>query len=194
MNSVLRRLSPANLLALNRPPDQALTPAQMNANIRHLVGDIAWFGIVWGSIVAFLQVYVVRLGASSFLVSAITYGPALVAIFLAYLVYGRKPLANPKTADPLAKPLGFLFRWMNKKFMVDELYQAVVLGPYKKLADFFAHPVDQGVIDGLVNGMGTLTVSFAGVLRKLQTGFARTYALSVFVGIILILVYLLTRI
>lgn len=82
MNSVLRRLSPANLLALNRPPDQALTPAQMNANIRHLVGDIAWFGIVWGSIVAFLQVYVVRLGASSFLVSAITYGPALVAIFL----------------------------------------------------------------------------------------------------------------
>ena len=82
MNNVLRRLSPANLLALNRPPDQALTPAQMNANIRHLVGDIAWFGIVWGSIVAFLQVYVVRLGASSFLVSAITYGPALVAIFL----------------------------------------------------------------------------------------------------------------
>ena len=82
MNSVLRRLSPANLLALNRPPDQALTPAQMNANIRHLVGDTAWFGIVWGSIVAFLQVYVVRLGASSFLVSAITYGPALVAIFL----------------------------------------------------------------------------------------------------------------
>jgi NADH-quinone oxidoreductase subunit L len=119
---------------------------------------------------------------------------ALVAIFLAYLVYGRKPLASAKAADPLAKPLGIFFRWMNQKFLVDELYQAVVLGPYKKLADFFAYPVDQGVIDGLVNGMGSLTVSLAGALRKLQTGFARTYALSIFVGIIAILVYLLTRI
>jgi NADH-quinone oxidoreductase subunit L len=54
--------------------------------------------------------------------------------------------------------------------------------------------VDQGVIDGLVNGMGSMTVSLAGALRKLQTGFARTYALSIFVGIIAILVYLLTRI
>ncbi len=82
MKSVFRRLSPANLLALHRPPDQALTPAQLDANIHHLVGDIAWFGILWGSLVAFLQVYIVRLGASSFLVSAITYGPALIAIFL----------------------------------------------------------------------------------------------------------------
>lgn len=119
---------------------------------------------------------------------------ALVGIFLAYLVYGRKPFASAKAADPLAKPLGVFFRWMNKKFMVDELYQAVVLGPYAKLADFFAHPVDQGVIDGFVNGIGSVTVSVAGMLRKLQTGFARTYALSIFVGIVLILVYLLTRI
>jgi MFS family permease len=81
VNSILRRLSPASLLALNRPPDQALTPAQVESNIRHLVGDIAWFGFVWGSIIAFLQVYTVRLGASGLLVSAITYGPALVAIF-----------------------------------------------------------------------------------------------------------------
>jgi NADH-quinone oxidoreductase subunit L len=117
---------------------------------------------------------------------------ALVGIFLAYLVYGRKPLANAKAADPLAKPLGVLFQWMNKKFMVDELYQAVVLEPYKKLADFFAHPIDQGVIDGVVNGLGSLTTSLAGVLRKLQNGFARTYALSIFVGIVVILVYLLT--
>jgi len=119
---------------------------------------------------------------------------ALVALLLAYLVYGRKPLANAKAADPLAKRLGVIFRWMNQKFMVDELYQAVVIGPYHKLADFFANPVDLGVIDGVVNGLGSLTTSFAGMLRKLQTGFARTYALSIFAGLILILVYILTRI
>jgi MFS family permease len=81
VNNLFRRLSPASLLALNRPPDQALTPAQVESNIRHLVGDIAWFGFVWGSIIAFLQVYTVRLGASGLLVSAISYGPALIAIF-----------------------------------------------------------------------------------------------------------------
>lgn len=69
------------LLALTRPPDQALTPLQVEANIRHLVGDIAWFGIVTGTLTAFLQVYTVRLGAPSLLVGAITYGPALIAIF-----------------------------------------------------------------------------------------------------------------
>lgn len=81
MKTAPRRLSLVGLLALNRPPDQALTPLQVEANIRHLVGDIAWFGLVWGSILSFLQVYTVRLGASSLLVSAITYGPALIAIF-----------------------------------------------------------------------------------------------------------------
>ncbi|MGE5601413.1 MAG: MFS transporter [Nitrososphaerales archaeon] len=70
-----------SLLALDRPPDQALTPAQVEANIRHLVGDIAWFGLVTGTFTAFLQVYVVRLGAPSLLVGAITYGPALISIF-----------------------------------------------------------------------------------------------------------------
>ncbi len=119
---------------------------------------------------------------------------SLIAIFLAYTLYGRKPMASAKAADPLAKPLGVFFTWMNKKFMVDELYQAVVLTPYKKLAGFLAHSVDQGVIDGAANGLGSLTVSLAGALRKLQTGFARTYALSFLVGIVAILVYLLTRV
>lgn len=117
---------------------------------------------------------------------------ALVAILLSYLVYGRKPIADAKAADPLASSLGVFFKWMNQKFMVDELYQTVIIGPYHKLADFFAHPVDQGVVDGVVNGLGSLTSFLAGLLRKLQTGFARTYALSIFVGIIAILVYLLT--
>lgn len=74
---------PFNLTRLNpfrRPPDAPPTYAQTEANIRHLVLEIAWFGVLWGSLVTFLQVYVVRLGASSLLVGAITYGPALVGV------------------------------------------------------------------------------------------------------------------
>lgn len=65
---------------LRRPPDAPPTPAQTEANIRNLVLEISWFGVAWGTVVAFLQVYIVRLGASSLLVGAITYGPALIGI------------------------------------------------------------------------------------------------------------------
>lgn len=74
-------MTPARLLGLGRPPDTPPTLAQAEANIRHLVWEIAWFGVLIGTTVNFLQVYVVRLAAYSLLVGAITYGPALVSIF-----------------------------------------------------------------------------------------------------------------
>ena len=58
-----------------------MTPEQTEANIRRLVWEIGWFGVAWGAVMNYLQVYEVRLGASSLLVGAITYGPALVSIF-----------------------------------------------------------------------------------------------------------------
>ncbi len=70
-----KRLNP-----FRHAPDTAPTSARVETNIRHLVWDIAWFGVLWGSVVTFLQVYVVRLGGSSLLVSTLTYGPALIAI------------------------------------------------------------------------------------------------------------------
>ncbi len=127
-------------------------------------------------------------------VAAGSFGVAILGIILAYLVYGRQAFPDAKAKDPLSKSLGTFFRWMNQKFLVDELYQAIVIGPYYKLADIFAHPVDQGFIDGIANGIGKLTTGLAGVLRKFQTGFARTYALSFLVGIVLILAFLLSRI
>ncbi|MCX7706582.1 MAG: MFS transporter [Anaerolineae bacterium] len=72
----LNRLDP-----FHRAPPAAPTSAQVEANVRHLVWDITWFGVLWGSVVTFLQVYVVRLGGSGLLVSTLTYGPALIAIF-----------------------------------------------------------------------------------------------------------------
>ena len=119
---------------------------------------------------------------------------ALLAIFVAWLVYGRKQLFSAGAKDPLVRPLGVLFTAMNKKFMVDEFYHWLVVNPYLKLSGFLAGVIDHGIIDGFVNGMGTLTAFFAGLLRRLQNGYVRSYALSVVVGIVLILAYLLLRV
>lgn len=63
-----------------RRAEAPLSPDQVASNIRNLVAEIAWFGVLWGAVINYLQVYVVRLGASPLLVGAITYGPALIGI------------------------------------------------------------------------------------------------------------------
>jgi NADH-quinone oxidoreductase subunit L len=124
--------------------------------------------------------------------------------------------------DPLRQWLGPIFTGMENKWWVDELYWAVILNPYisisrflgevidwrfwhdwfhdsfiargyKGLAAFFSGPFDLGLIDGIANGMASLTVRFAGSLRMIQTGYVRNYALTVFLGVVVIIGYLLLR-
>ncbi|MGB3701436.1 MAG: NADH-quinone oxidoreductase subunit L [Anaerolineales bacterium] len=124
--------------------------------------------------------------------------------------------------DPLRQWLGPIFTGMENKWWVDELYWAVILNPYitlsrflaevidwrfwhdwfhdtviarsfREFAKFLAGAFDLGVIDGIANGLASITVRFAGSLRKVQTGYVRNYALSVFVGVVVIIGYLILR-
>lgn len=125
-------------------------------------------------------------------VAALSVGLALVGILLAWLLYGRKPQQTPAQADPLAK-LGVLYKGAERKWLVDELYHAIIIKPIKWLADIFAGPVDQRGIDGVVNGAGAVTSGLAGILRKMQTGYVRTYALWMVIGGAILLAVLLVR-
>jgi NADH-quinone oxidoreductase subunit L len=53
--------------------------------------------------------------------------------------------------------------------------------------------VDVRVIDGAVNGVGESVAGLAERLRRLQSGSVRTYAASLFFGVVLILGYYLWR-
>ena len=61
------------------------------------------------------------------------------------------------------------------------------------LSNFLWVRFDAAVIDGAVNGTGRLVAWASGGLRRLQTGSMRAYALSVFVGVVLILGYYVWR-
>ena len=147
---------------------------------------------------------------------------ALVAIFISWLIYGRNPLKKDQP-DPLKKPLGFIFTGMENKWFVDEGYFAVFINRFVDLAKFLADQVDwrfwhdwfhdtviagtynwlsnialdryadQRGIDAFFNGWGTLTKNFSASIRKVQNGFVRSYALSVLLGVVLILGYLLLK-
>jgi NADH-quinone oxidoreductase subunit L len=79
------------------------------------------------------------------------------------------------------------------KFYVDELYELFTVRFGGALARFAAGPVDQGVIDGAVNGVAREVGAVAGRGRRLQTGFVRTYAVGVLGGAVLLLAFLLLR-
>ncbi len=128
--------------------------------------------------------------------------------------------AGKRPDDPLRPILGPIFTLFEHKYWVDELYWAVILNPYIVLSRFLADVidwrfwhdwfhdkaiagsynwltrllsirVDLGFIDATANWLGSSTQALAGRMRLLQTGYVRTYALSVFIGVVLILGYLI---
>jgi NADH-quinone oxidoreductase subunit L len=132
-------------------------------------------------------------GEFELLLAGIALLVAVVGLALAWLIYSRRPVVKTSDPDPLQTSLGPAFRGMNRKWWVDELYGALFVRPYRWLADQLAGIVDQGLIDGLVNGFGLMTRALAGAGRSLQNGFVRSYALIFLSGVVAIFAYLLLR-
>jgi NADH-quinone oxidoreductase subunit L len=114
---------------------------------------------------------------------------ALAGIFVAWLLYGRRPATRPQ-ADPVQDRLPGLFKTLSNAWGVDQAYRNIFVRGYQALSAFFAGPFDQGLIDGVVNGLGTVSQSVSQWVRQLQTGFVRSYALMVVLGAVAILTYL----
>jgi len=77
---------------------------------------------------------------------------------------------------------------------VDEGYDAAIVQPVKRLSNTLLwRGVDAGLIDGTVNGVGLVVRGWSAVLRRMQTGSVRAYAMSFFVGVVVIVVYYLWR-
>ncbi len=53
--------------------------------------------------------------------------------------------------------------------------------------------MDAGLIDGTVNAVGLVVRGWSAVLRRLQTGSVRAYAMSLFVGVVVMLGYYLWK-
>jgi NADH-quinone oxidoreductase subunit L len=78
---------------------------------------------------------------------------------------------------------------LNRKYYVDELYDAIVVRPVEWLSRMVLwRGVDQGVVDGAaVNGAAALSRLLGGGLRLLQTGQVGLYVVLFLVGALWIL-------
>jgi NADH-quinone oxidoreductase subunit L len=86
-----------------------------------------------------------------------------------------------------------LVRMLLDAYHVDALYDRLFVRPYFALSEVLARTFDVQGIDGLVNLIGRATMASASLLRGLQTGYTVTYALSMLVGAVLLVGYLLAR-
>jgi len=87
-------------------------PPEYHATFRHLYYDIAWFGVLSGSVINFLTVYATRLGATSLQIGLIGAMAAVVNLFLA--IPAGRWLSKQETRRAIFRTsvlyrIGFLF-------------------------------------------------------------------------------------
>lgn len=127
--------------------------------------------------------------AAEFGLMGISIGIALCGIFLAYIMY----IKNPALPGKFVSSFTGLWRAVFNKWYVDEIYDALVVNPTKKLGTFCWKGFDVRVVDGVVNGIGKLINAFSNVLRYTQSGFSHNYAMSMTLGVVVILAFYVFR-
>ncbi|MFD7976991.1 NADH-quinone oxidoreductase subunit L [Streptomyces sp. NPDC059071] len=99
----------------------------------------------------------------------------LLGVGLAYLQYGRRPV-------PVVAPRGSLLtRAARRDLLQDDFNHVVFVRGGTHLTRSLVY-VDHSLVDGVVNGTAASVGGLSGRLRKLQNGYARSYAVSMFGG------------
>jgi NADH-quinone oxidoreductase subunit L len=110
-------------------------------------------------------------------------GVAVLGILLALVVAKKSPLW-PKSLEPSV---------LRRAWFVDTIYEWLFARPGRAFATFFSNVVDRLLVDGLVNGSARL-VSLSGAgLRRAQSGYLRSYIVTIVGGTVLVLVWALVR-
>ncbi|MFF7310341.1 NADH-quinone oxidoreductase subunit L [Streptomyces sp. NPDC008137] len=111
----------------------------------------------------------------------------VIGVALAWAQYGRRPV-------PVVAPRGSLLtRAARRDLLQDDFNHVVLVRGGEHLTRSLVY-VDHTLVDGVVNGTAASVGGLSGRMRKLQNGFARSYAVSMFGGAaVLVAVTLLMR-
>jgi len=106
---------------------------------------------------------------------------AMSGVVLAWYIY----LKQPSIADAAQQKFAFIYRMLDKKYWIDELYVKVFSDGSRGLGQGFWKAGDTALIDGLlVNGSARVVGWFAGVIRHMQTGMLYHYAFAMILGLV----------
>jgi NADH-quinone oxidoreductase subunit L len=111
---------------------------------------------------------------------------SLIGIALAYVLH----LQNRAKADQLAGAMRPAARALDAKFWVDEIYQALIVEPLRAIGRLL-WAIDRFVVDGIVFLVGFFPqLSGFGLKLSTQRGYLQGYALSMLLGLAVILLWM----
>ena len=88
-------------------------------------------------------------------------------------------------------PAGDIADKIDWDFWHDFVHNNLIRDTFTTSADFFAKVLDPKGVDGMVNGVAKSVRNFANGLRTSQTGNVGNYALGLFLGVTIVVVYFL---
>src|ERR1700689_3767865 len=116
------------------------------------------------------------------LLHALTGWPVIVGV-VGLLVAWWFYIKNPDVPKRMAQSVRGLYTLLLNKYYVDEIYAALIVRPLLWIStNVLWHVVDEGLIDGTVNGTATVARESGAQARKLQSGNTRSYAAWVILG------------
>jgi NADH-quinone oxidoreductase subunit L len=118
-------------------------------------------------------------------VSVLVVVVSALGVLIAWLAVGRHP-------TPVERPrhVSIPVRAARRDLYANAINEALIATPGTWLARFLVY-VDNRGVDGVVNGTAALLGGSSGRLRRLQTGFVRSYALTMLGGAVLVVAGLL---
>ncbi len=127
-------------------------------------------------------------GGSEALFTAISVFAAALGLFLAWLLYYRRP----RLPQEIARALGGFYEAVVHKYYVDEIYAAVFVKP---LIDgstrVLWQGIDQGVIDATLDNSAEGAREVSDVVRHMQSGNLRSYAGWIAAGAAVLIAYMI---
>jgi NADH-quinone oxidoreductase subunit L len=122
---------------------------------------------------------------AEFLAPIVVSGMALTAVVIGVAIALLKyQFAEVSSVAP--EDVSVLTRFARKDLGQDAFNEAVFMRPGLAITEL-AEQVDISVIDGAVRGVGRMATGSGSILRRTQTGFARSYAAFILIGAIVLI-------
>jgi NADH-quinone oxidoreductase subunit L len=113
---------------------------------------------------------------------------AAIGVYIAYIFYYKKP----RTAAAIAGRSPALYRLVENKFYVDEIYSAVIVTPLLMFSRLFLGGlIDGGIVSGSGAAAGGLTKGLSSLVRRVQSGNIRSYAGWLAIGAAAVLIVMI---
>ena len=126
-------------------------------------------------------------GTASFFAAGFLHMPFILGV-LGFAIAWYMYIKRPDLPEKLVAHTRVVYDVLVRKYGFDELYQFLFAGGARELGGALWRFGDEVLIDGLiVNGSAKAVGWFAGIARRIQSGFLYDYAFAMIIGLLVLM-------